>query len=318
MIREPLYASEFECLAGKCPDSCCKEWEIVIDPETEKKYLEMTGETGEELRACMEKDEDGDTIFHNVDGHCPWWNSDGLCRLRILKGQEMTSLICRLHPLIIEEYESFTEGMLSISCPEAYRLILSSPVSSYPEITEKAEDEVLNLLAECRNTWLKEMDEEKSAEENLRLLYTLGAKYQKEINDAEGIEEPLLKYEDLLHGTQLCNELLPFARTDLEITTDRFRNLLSHCTRKAEEKDLKEALSNRILAYFACRYELKAVNDCDLMHHIQFIELSLYLPAVIAALAKEESGEVYRLYSREVEHNADNYALLYDKLVSLE
>ena len=143
----------------------------------------------------MEKDEDGDTIFHNVDGHCPWWNSDGLCRLRILKGQEMTSLICRLHPLIIEEYESFTEGMLSISCPEAYRLILSSPVSSYPEITEKAEDEVLNLLAECRNTWLKEMDEEKSAEENLRLLYTFGEKYQKEINDAEDIEEPLVKYE---------------------------------------------------------------------------------------------------------------------------
>ncbi len=35
-IYPPHYAA-FHCIAGACPDSCCKEWEIVVDAESVEK-----------------------------------------------------------------------------------------------------------------------------------------------------------------------------------------------------------------------------------------------------------------------------------------
>lgn len=29
----PDFYPEFRCLAGDCPDTCCKDWEVVVDPE---------------------------------------------------------------------------------------------------------------------------------------------------------------------------------------------------------------------------------------------------------------------------------------------
>lgn len=317
-MKMPAYAGNFHCLAGSCPDSCCKEWEIVIDLETEEKYLNMKDAVGEELRSCMKKDEDGDTIFINKDNHCPWWNEEGLCRLRILKGQEMTSLICRQHPLIIEEYESFTEGMLSISCPEAFHLILSTPVkNTYPVITEQAEDEVLNLLVHARNQWLAEMREEDSAENNLRLLYSIAEETQEKINASEDIVEPMPHYDDLLHGIELCNAVFPAMKKEMEVTTQRFSKILQSVRNPFTSGDLHNSLSNQILAYLVCRYELKAVNDCDLMHHIQYIELNLILPAVLSSITHTDPEEMYRLFSREIEHNTDNSSLIYEMIASL-
>lgn len=25
---------DFKCIANKCPDSCCKEWDVVVDDDT--------------------------------------------------------------------------------------------------------------------------------------------------------------------------------------------------------------------------------------------------------------------------------------------
>ena len=30
-IAKPYYFDSFRCLAGSCPDSCCKEWEVQVD-----------------------------------------------------------------------------------------------------------------------------------------------------------------------------------------------------------------------------------------------------------------------------------------------
>ena len=41
-IYPPHYAA-FHCIAGACPDSCCKEWEIVVDAESVEKYQMVSG-----------------------------------------------------------------------------------------------------------------------------------------------------------------------------------------------------------------------------------------------------------------------------------
>ena len=42
-ILEPDYASSFRCLAGACPDTCCKDWEIILDEDTLARYQELPG-----------------------------------------------------------------------------------------------------------------------------------------------------------------------------------------------------------------------------------------------------------------------------------
>ena len=31
-IIKPDYFDNFRCIADRCPDSCCKEWDVLVDP----------------------------------------------------------------------------------------------------------------------------------------------------------------------------------------------------------------------------------------------------------------------------------------------
>ena len=33
-IEYPEYYNKFHCLAGDCPDTCCKDWEVDVDEDT--------------------------------------------------------------------------------------------------------------------------------------------------------------------------------------------------------------------------------------------------------------------------------------------
>ena len=43
LIRVPDYYEAFHCLAGACPHTCCEKWEVVIDPETARRYGTVPG-----------------------------------------------------------------------------------------------------------------------------------------------------------------------------------------------------------------------------------------------------------------------------------
>ena len=58
--RVPDYYDRFQCLAGACPHTCCEKWEVVIDPETARRYETLPDALGERLRAAMRADADGD------------------------------------------------------------------------------------------------------------------------------------------------------------------------------------------------------------------------------------------------------------------
>ena len=32
-IREPEYYSKFKCIADRCPDTCCRYWQVELDEE---------------------------------------------------------------------------------------------------------------------------------------------------------------------------------------------------------------------------------------------------------------------------------------------
>ena len=128
-ILEPDYASSFRCLAGACPDTCCKDWEIILDEDTLARYQKLPGAFGDKVRAALTQDADGDTMFRLTDGHCPLLREDGLCRVQLALGEEGLCNTCRQHPRFYEEYGSTKELTLSISCPAAAKLLLEHDAS---------------------------------------------------------------------------------------------------------------------------------------------------------------------------------------------
>ena len=47
------YVNKFSCLAGACPDTCCKDWEIILDEDTLARYQELPGAFGDDVRAAL-------------------------------------------------------------------------------------------------------------------------------------------------------------------------------------------------------------------------------------------------------------------------
>ena len=86
-LRKPDFYDTFRCIAGDCPDSCCKEWDVAVDSEKAALYRGLPGALGDRLRQFL-KDEDGETYLTLENGRCPMWRADGLCRIQAELGEK--------------------------------------------------------------------------------------------------------------------------------------------------------------------------------------------------------------------------------------
>ncbi|HIY63873.1 MAG TPA: flagellin lysine-N-methylase [Candidatus Mediterraneibacter stercoripullorum] len=119
----PHYFKQFQCIGGACPDTCCAGWQIQIDPSSLRKYRKKKGPLGPRLRNEIDWKEG---VFRRYEGRCAFLNEENLCDLYLEGGGEKAFCrTCRMYPRHIEEFEGLREISLSLSCPEAARLILS-------------------------------------------------------------------------------------------------------------------------------------------------------------------------------------------------
>lgn len=119
----PHYYRKFVCTAAKCPDTCCAGWEIVIDEKSLKKYRRQRGPFGSRLRNSIDWRQG---TFRQYGHRCEFLNEDDLCDIYSELGPKMLCTTCRKYPRHIEEFEGLREISLSLSCPEAAKLILGS------------------------------------------------------------------------------------------------------------------------------------------------------------------------------------------------
>lgn len=119
---KPYYYDDFCCLAGACPATCCAKWQIVIAEDSLDTYAKVEGPFGNHLRNSIDWEEG---IFQQYDRRCAMLNEDGLCDLQTELGEEALCDTCRLYPRHVEEYEGLREYSLTLSCPEAARMILT-------------------------------------------------------------------------------------------------------------------------------------------------------------------------------------------------
>lgn len=137
----PHYYKDFKCIASKCTDTCCAGWEIIIDDETYKNYNNVSGEFGERLRSNLILYEDGEPGFVLQNNNCPFLNKNNLCDIYTELGEKSLCYTCKTYPRLIEEYSNLREIGVSLSCPEAARLILQGPKPITFEVSDDYEEE---------------------------------------------------------------------------------------------------------------------------------------------------------------------------------
>lgn len=118
----PYYYSQFTCTGSSCKDTCCKGWRIGIDEKSYRRYMQVPGAFGERLRRGIDH---RDRSFRLKDRACTLLDEEGLCWIQKELGKRAMCQTCRLYPRHREDYGELQEMMLSLSCPEAARLILT-------------------------------------------------------------------------------------------------------------------------------------------------------------------------------------------------
>ena len=311
-IRYPKYYKTFRCIASECPDSCCKEWEVLVDETAAARYLAMEGLLGEDLRQYMYQDEAGEWYLRITDGRCPMWRYDGLCRIQAEQGHEALCQTCRDFPRLKHEYGDFVELGLELSCPEAARIIFGEPAEWAEEQIDGGEEpeydaDDMDLLLQTREKMLQILtDESYSVAESLSLGLLYGYRAQDALDGAEMAEfDP---EEELAFAMSVAKPadvtMLAAFYADLEILTEEWRDRLTNPT-GAGEWDEKL----RILARYGVeRYWLQAISDFDLVGRVKMIIASCLLVRYLGG----DLVQTAQLYAKEIENNAENVDAILD------
>ena len=136
---KPDFYDAFACIADKCPATCCAGWQIVIDEDSLEKYGEMKGAFGKRLRNSIDWEEG---TFYQFDGRCAFLNNKNFCDIQCELGEEGLCETCQRYPRHIEEYEGLREYSLSLSCPQAARMMLEKQDAvSFVEWEDEQEDD---------------------------------------------------------------------------------------------------------------------------------------------------------------------------------
>lgn len=125
ITRQPDYNQTFHCVGGDCPDTCCRDWEIVLDERAKEEYRAAPEPLRGQIAASLTTDEEGEVCFRlREDGFCALLTPEGLCPIQRDWGEAHLCDHCGAYPRFTEEYGCLTETALAVSCPEAARLLM--------------------------------------------------------------------------------------------------------------------------------------------------------------------------------------------------
>lgn len=309
-ILKPDYYDAFTCLAGACPDSCCKDWAVDVDPDSARRYLALEGPLGDALRAVL-AEENEEYFMQITDGRCPMWRQDGLCEIQAQLGHDGLCQVCKAFPRLRHDYGDFVELGLELSCPQAAELIFSSKGAPLSQVTDENSSaeydrEIMEILLKSRGTFLTFLGQtDRTLPQILAILLLYGYTVQGEIDGGEEIPfdpEDCLTQAFRYAGDGNPETIFAFFR-ELEILTPRWKNRLKAPAYNADWRDLKP-----LIRYFVCRYWLQAVSDFDLVCRVKFIVIACLL---IHALGGD-LVQTAQLFSKEIENDADNVEAILD------
>ena len=315
LICKPSYYDTFRCIAGSCPDSCCKEWEVQVDPASAGYYRSLPGPLGDRLRQVLRDTED-DTVMTIENGRCPMWRQDGLCRIQAELGEDALCQVCRDFPRLRHDYGDFQELGLELSCPEAARLIFDCPDAEMLHLNvpggEAAEydTEAMDILLQSRVHALSLLrDTSRPIRERIALLLLYGYHAQEWLDSGDAADfDPNSAAESVLEFLQPgdMEEIAEFFR-GLEILNPQWEQRLTAVQSPTFTPDCIT-----LLRYLIQRYWLQAVSDYDLICRVKFMVISCLLIDGLGGSFPETAQQ----FSKEIENNLDNVEAILDAAYS--
>ena len=163
----PDYYDKFSCIAGQCPITCCQEWKIAVDADTNRRWKkvlppdtmpgcakiqsldQVSGDSkncGKNLSTytCMK---DGIRVIRLDEEHrCPFLAKDKLCRLVLAYGDSILSETCTTFPREVHRFADHEEDTLMPGCPAVIDLWRHKEIT-FPSVVHS------NADISSENTW---------------------------------------------------------------------------------------------------------------------------------------------------------------------
>ncbi|UEA79104.1 flagellin lysine-N-methylase [Coprococcus eutactus] len=235
----PDYYKKFNCIADKCPDTCCGKWQIVIDDDSLEKYEDYNGEYRDELRRKVNWKEG--VFRHGRSGKCAFLRDDMLCDMYIHMGKESLCTTCREYPRHTEEFENVREVSLSLSCPEVARILMNITDKVTFVTEEDDEDEVFDdfdyflysNLEDIREAILNVIqDRSVNIRNRIERVIQIGASAQRHYDEGDLVmwDETDEQDKPQIHGDHeeymLLQKQAMFLIEDLELLYDDWEDVL--------------------------------------------------------------------------------------------
>ncbi len=303
----PDYYKEFKCLAGACAHSCCKGWEVDIDPDTLAYYRTVPGPMGQRLQAAIVEDETPHFAM-TAQGSCPFLNSCGLCDIMIHLGMDKVSDICDEHPRFYNFYSDRQEVGLGLACEAVAKLLARK---QEPAALVCLEDDGSELLWEDECDFLDLRDgifdtlQDRSLPVKERLARALAA-VGAPLAERSPAELAILFWglERLDGGWTALLEQLKTARLQ-PISESWF-----------------EIALEQVAVYFVYRHLTDGFDDENISGAMAFAAVSVELIAALCrtvcaqkgGFAPEDMAEICRMYSAEIEYSDENVHALISTL----
>ena len=326
------YLKNFNCIADKCPDTCCAGWTITIDKNTLSKYKTVAGDFGKTLKKSILKFKN--PCFKLNKNRCCFLDENNLCQIYSTLGKDYLTEVCYNHPRFISEYGNIREITLSLSCPESVRLLfeetdltLIEETDDTPPTPNNIDPKLFNYLNTARDKILKFLSNKNlTAKEVLASLTNYQYLLQDEIDDCTYIDTNIESLSDYVVDIDKVLELTKIL-SKCDIVGNEFKNTLNNIKTSIKDENFiikfneflqntNATFINKILTVYIFRYFLTAIYDANIINKFGFCLLS-YLYILLAFYIEETTTnlnenhlKIVSKYSREICHCDKNVNLI--------
>lgn len=135
----PDYYKKFQCIADKCTITCCQEWKIGVDNETNRKWKKLLPpdtvvDKKKNLSAYTVKKDGMRVIVLDEKLRCPFLNEEKLCRLVCTYTDRVLSDTCTQFPREVHRFSTHEEETLMPCCPAVIDIWKDAEKVVFPKV----------------------------------------------------------------------------------------------------------------------------------------------------------------------------------------
>ena len=221
----PDYYDKFTCIADKCPITCCQEWKIAVDADTNRRWKKImppedVAEQKKNLSAYTTHKDGTRVIGLDENQQCPFLSDDKLCRLVCTYGDKVLSQTCTVFPREVHKFDNHEEATLVPCCPAV--IDLWKEKADFPINNSQIKPEKESLLFSIRENIIEMVQNTEQPVEDalLQSFYIMLELYNGESSEdlvqeyfsedtLKQLQEAIFKVElPELDTFEECNELL--------------------------------------------------------------------------------------------------------------